>query len=206
MLAQHFLKNYLKNEKPQLILASNNAHKVEEIQQYIGNKFEIITLDQIGFVGDIDETGNTLSENSLIKAQHIQHLYGKNCIADDSGLEVFALNMEPGVYSARYAGSQRNHDDNMNLLLKNLAEKKDRKAQFRTIITLILNGKISQFEGIVKGNIIAEKIGSQGFGYDPIFMPEGYKCTFAEMTLNEKNNLSHRTRALQKMVDFFENM
>lgn len=196
----------MKNEKPQLILASNNPHKVEEILHYIGNKFEIITLNLMGFVGDINETGTTLSENSLIKAQYIHQLYGKNCIADDSGLEVLALNMEPGVYSARYAGSQRNHGDNMNLLLKNLAEKKDRTAQFRTVITLILDGKILQFEGVIKGNIITKKIGSQGFGYDPIFMPEGYKCTFAEMTLDEKNNLSHRTRALQKMVKFFENM
>lgn len=196
----------MKNTKTQLILASNNPHKVEEIQHYIGNKFEIITLDQMGFFGDIDEKGTTLSANSLIKAQYIYQLFGGNCIADDSGLEVFALNMEPGVYSARYAGSQRNHDDNMNFLLENLVEKLDRAAQFRTVITLILDGKVSQFEGVVKGNIIPEKIGSQGFGYDPIFMPEGYNCTFAEMTLYEKNKLSHRTRALQKMVDFFENM
>ncbi len=160
----------------------------------------------MGFFGDIDEKGTTLSANSLIKAQYIYQLFGGNCIADDSGLEVFALNMEPGVYSARYAGSQRNHDDNMNFLLENLVEKLDRAAQFRTVITLILDGKVSQFEGVVKGNIIPEKIGSQGFGYDPIFMPEGYNCTFAEMTLYEKNKLSHRTRALQKMVDFFENM
>lgn len=195
----------MKNEKPQLILASNNVHKVEEIQHFIGDKFEIVTLDDLGFKGEIDEAGTTLSENSLIKAQYVHQLYGKNCIADDSGLEVFSLNMEPGVYSARYAGSQRNHDDNMNLLLQNLAKKKDRTAQFRTVITLILDGKISQFEGVVKGEIISEKVGNQGFGYDPIFIPEGYNRTFAEMTLDEKNNLSHRTRALQKMVEFFEN-
>lgn len=196
----------MKNEKPTLILASNNAHKVIEIQHFIGDKYEILTLDQLGFVGEIEESGTTLSENSLIKAEFIYQIYGKNCLADDSGLEVFSINGEPGVYSARYAGIQRNHNDNMDLLLKNLAGKQDRTAQFRTVITLILDGKISQFEGIVKGKIISEKAGNQGFGYDPIFIPEGYDRTFAEMTLGEKNNLSHRTRALQKMVDFFEKL
>lgn len=192
-------------EKIKLILATNNSHKVEEIQHFLGDKFELLTLDQVGFEGDIDETGTTLSENSLLKAEYIYQKYQQNCLADDSGLEVFSLNNEPGVYSARYAGHQRSHEDNMNLLLENLANKTDRSAQFRTVITLIIDGKINQFEGIVKGKIILEKLGNQGFGYDPIFVPDGYERTFAEMTLNEKSSLSHRTRAIQKMIEFLEN-
>jgi XTP/dITP diphosphohydrolase len=185
-----------------LILATNNVHKVEEINHFVGDKFDLITLQQVGFEGDIHETGSTLAENSLIKAQYIWDTYHKNCMADDSGLEVFSLNNEPGVISARYAGEQRSHEDNMNLLLYNLKEKSDRSAQFRTVITLIIDGKINQFEGIIRGEIIHEKRGSQGFGYDPIFLPEGYVHTFAEMNLEEKTGLSHRTRAIEKMVDY----
>lgn len=192
-------------EKIKLILATNNSHKVEEIKHFLGEKFELKTLNQMGFKGDIDETGTTLAENSLLKAEFIYQKYKENCLADDSGLEVFALNNEPGVYSARYAGNQRNHGDNMNLLLKNLSEKTNRTAQFRTVITLIINGKSNQFEGIIKGKIISEKLGSQGFGYDPVFVPDGFEKTFAEMCLDEKSSLSHRTRAMQKMIEFFEN-
>jgi XTP/dITP diphosphohydrolase len=191
-------------EKIKLILATNNLHKVEEIESCIGDKFDILTLDQLGFQGDIEETGNTLEENSLLKASFIWEKYKVNCLADDSGLEVASLNGAPGVISARYAGAQRNHDDNMNLLLDNLVEKQDQSAQFRTVITLIIDGKINQFEGIVKGQIINEKRGKQGFGYDPIFVPVGFNITFAEMTLGEKNNLSHRSRALQKMIEYIE--
>jgi XTP/dITP diphosphohydrolase len=185
-----------------LILASNNAHKVEEIKSFIGDKFEILTLEQIGFEGDIDENGSTLEENSQIKAQYIWDKYKVNCMADDSGLEVHSLNGAPGVYSARYAGTHGNHEANMELLLENLKGKTDRTAQFRTIITVILDGEISKFEGIVKGEIIHEKWGNQGFGYDPIFVPDGFDRTFAEMNLLEKNSLSHRSRALQKMLLF----
>lgn len=192
-------------KKIKLILATNNSHKVEEIQHFLGDKFELLTLNQIGFEGDIDETGTTLSENSQIKAEFIYQKYQQNCLADDSGLEVFSINNEPGVYSARYAGKHRSHEDNMNLLLENLVDKADPSAQFRTVITLIIDGKINQFEGIVKGKIISEKRGNQGFGYDPIFVPDGYERTFAEMTLDEKSSLSHRTRAIQKMIEFLAN-
>jgi XTP/dITP diphosphohydrolase len=188
--------------KQKLILASNNIHKMEEIKHFIGNQFEILTLDQIGFEGDIEESGSTLSENSMIKAQYIFDKYQQNCLADDSGLEVLSLNNEPGVYSARYGGPQRNHEDNMNLLLKKLEGKTDQSAQFRTVITLIFEGKINQFEGVVKGKIINKKKGEQGFGYDPIFVPDGYDRTFAQMSLTEKNGLSHRTKAIEKMIEY----
>jgi XTP/dITP diphosphohydrolase len=191
-------------EKIKLVLATNNTHKVEEISNFLGDKFELITLSQIGFEGDIEETGTTLAQNSQLKAEYIFEKYKQNCLADDSGLEVPSLNNEPGVYSARYAGPQRSHDDNMNLLLKNLEEEKDRTAKFRTVITLIYNGKVCQFDGEVVGKIITEKIGSKGFGYDPIFMPDGHNRTFAEMTLDEKSGLSHRTQAIIKMVNFLE--
>ena len=189
-------------EKKKLILATNNNHKVEEINHFIGEKFELVTLNQIGFEGDIDETGATLAENSQLKAEFIFEKFGLDCLADDSGLEVFNLNMEPGVYSARYAGEKRNDIDNMNHLLKKMDNIVDRGAQFRTVITLIIEGKINQFEGIVKGQILKQPIGNQGFGYDPIFVPEGHQKTFAEMDLGEKNLLSHRKRELKKMNDF----
>lgn len=191
--------------KLKLILATNNTHKVEEIKHFLANKFEIVTLDEMGFEGDIEENGATLEENSLIKAQFIYEKYQQNCLADDSGLEVNALNKQPGVHSARYAGPQRSHADNMDLLLKNLKDKTDRSAQFRTVISLIFEGKLHQFEGEITGKIISEKRGNQGFGYDPIFIPEGHNVTFAEMSLEQKNGLSHRTRAIQKMAQFLEN-
>lgn len=191
-------------EKKKLILATNNKHKVEEITHFIGEKFELVTLNQVGFEGDIEETGTTLAENSQLKAEFIFEKYGLDCLADDSGLEVLALNWEPGVYSARYAGEQRNDIDNMNHLLNKMVDIVDRSAQFRTVITLIIDGEINQFEGIVNGEILKQPIGNQGFGYDPVFIPEGHKKTFAQMDLSEKNLLSHRTRALQKMTDFLK--
>jgi XTP/dITP diphosphohydrolase len=190
--------------KLKLILATNNAHKVEEIKHFLADKFEIVTLDEMGFEGDIEENGSTLEENSLIKAQYIYEKYQQNCLADDSGLEVHALNNQPGVHSARYAGSQHSHADNMDLLLKNLEGQHYRTAQFKTVITLILDGKNYQFEGKISGKIISDKRGNQGFGYDPICIPEGHNVTFAEMSLEQKNGLSHRTRAIQKMVQFLE--
>ncbi len=191
-------------KKIKLVLATNNTHKVEEILNCIGDKFEILTLQDVGFEGDIDETGRTLEENSLIKASYIFEKYKMNCLADDSGLEVDVLGGAPGVYSARYAGTHGNHDANMDLLLKNLENQNNRKAQFRTVITLILEGKSNQFEGIIKGKIISEKLGNQGFGYDPIFVPEGFDRTFAQMSLSEKNNLSHRSRAINKMIEYLK--
>jgi XTP/dITP diphosphohydrolase len=189
-------------KKIKLALATNNEHKLEEILAVIGDKFELNTLKQIGCFDELPETGNTLEANSLQKAQYIWDKFKINCLSDDSGLEVKALNGRPGVDSAQYAGPQRSHEDNMNLLLKNLAYKTNFEAQFRTILTLIIDGKVNQFEGIVTGKIVKTKAGNQGFGYDPIFMADGYDKTFAEMSIAEKNNLSHRARALSKMVEY----
>ena len=185
-----------------LCFATNNAHKVEEVQAVLGNRFELSTLKQIGCNEELHETGNTLEANSLQKASYLFDNYQIDCFADDTGLEVTALKGEPGVYSARYAGEQRSHSDNINLLLKNLSGKTDRSAQFRTVITLIIDGKVEQFEGIVKGEIIETLRGNEGFGYDPVFIPEGFDRTFAEMTMEEKGKISHRGRAFEKLVTF----
>ena len=185
-----------------LCFATNNSHKVEEVQAVLGNRFELSTLKQIGCNEELPETGNTLEANSLQKASYLFDNYQVNCFADDTGLEVAALNGEPGVYSARYAGEQRSHSDNINLLLKNLSGKTDRSAQFRTVITLIIDGKVEQFEGVVKGEIIETLRGNEGFGYDPIFIPEGFDRTFAEMSMEEKGIISHRGRAFEKLVQF----
>ena len=188
--------------KTELCFATNNAHKLEEIQAILGNSFELISLKETGCKEELPETGNTLEANSLQKAQYLYDHYQVNCFADDSGLEVQALGGEPGVDSAHYAGPQRSHADNVNLLLKNLANKTNRSAQFRTVITLIQNGEITQFEGSIKGQIIGELRGTQGFGYDPIFVPDGHTATFAEMSLAEKGKISHRTKAFEKLVEF----
>jgi len=187
-----------------LCFATNNAHKVEEVQAILGQRFELLTLNQIGCQEELPETGNTLEANSLQKAQYLFDHYQVDCFADDSGLEVTALGGEPGVFSARYAGEQRSHADNIALLLKNLSGVEDRSAQFRTVITLILDGKVNQFEGIIKGKIIEELKGSEGFGYDPIFMPEGYEITFAEMSIEEKGEISHRAKAVEKLISFLK--
>jgi len=195
----------LETAKIKLCFASNNAHKIEEIQAILGEKFEILTLNQIGCTEDLAETQATIEGNSLQKAQYIWENYHTNCFADDSGLEVDALNGEPGVYSARYAGEHGNHAKNMEKLLKNLQGITNRAAQFKSVITLILAGEIHQFEGIVRGKIIDQKRGSQGFGYDPLFVPDGYNRTFAEMSLAEKNPISHRGFAVEKLVKFLAN-
>jgi XTP/dITP diphosphohydrolase len=190
--------------KTKLCFATNNAHKLEEIQAILGDSFELVSLKDINCTEELPETGNTLEANSLQKAQYLYDHYQVNCFADDSGLEVHALEGQPGVDSAHYAGPQRSHADNVNLLLKNLADKTDRSAQFRTVITLIQNGEITQFEGSIKGQIISELRGTEGFGYDPIFVPEGYETTFAEMSLTEKGKISHRARAFGKLVAYLE--
>ncbi len=192
--------SYKKMKK--LCFATNNAHKVEEVQAVLGNRFELSTLKQIACNEELPETGNTLEANSLQKASYLFDKYQVDCFADDTGLEVTALQGEPGVYSARYAGEQRSHSDNINLLLENLSGKIDRSAQFRTVITLIIDGKVEQFEGIVKGEIIETMRGNEGFGYDPIFIPEGFDRTFAEMTMEEKGKISHRGRAFEKLITF----
>lgn len=185
-----------------ICFATNNAHKVEEIQAILGDNFKLLTLAEINCLEELPETGDTLEANSLQKAKYLFDNYHVECFADDTGLEVSALNNEPGVYSARYAGEQRSHADNINLLLKNLAGKTDRSAQFRTVITLISAGQTYQFEGFVKGKIIEELKGTQGFGYDPIFMPEGFDRTFAEMSLEEKGKISHRGMAFRLLVEY----
>ena len=190
--------------KTKLCFATNNAHKLEEIQAILGDSFELLSLKDINCTKELPETGNTLEANSLQKAQYLYDHYQVNCFADDSGLEVHALGGEPGVDSAHYAGPQRSRADNINLLLKNLTDETDRSAQFRTVITLIQNGKVSQFEGSIKGQIISELRGNEGFGYDPIFIPEGYTTTFAEMSLAEKGKISHRAKAFGKLVAFLE--
>jgi XTP/dITP diphosphohydrolase len=190
--------------KKVICLASNNEHKIEELKTLMGSSFEIKTLKEIGCTEDIEETADTMAGNSLIKAQYINSNYGLDCIADDSGLEADALNGEPGIYSARYAGEHGNHEKNMDKLLFNLKGITDRNARFKTVITLILNGKIDIFEGTVEGKIIEEKRGKQGFGYDPIFVPNGFQRTFAEMSLGEKVPISHRGRAMVKLMAFLK--
>ena len=187
-----------------LCLATNNAHKVEELQAMLGHQYQLKTLADIGCSDEIPETENTFQGNSRQKALYIWERFGLNCIADDSGLEVDALNGEPGVFSARYAGEHGNHQKNINLLLQNLSGIQDRSAQFRCVITLILNGDIHQFDGIIRGTIIEEKRGTQGFGYDPIFIPVGHNRTFAEMSMEEKNPISHRGLAVEKLIAFLK--
>jgi XTP/dITP diphosphohydrolase len=187
-----------------LIFASNNQHKSSEIQNIIGDSFKLITLLEAGFEGDIPENQNTLEGNALEKARFIFNKLHVNCFADDTGLEVEALNGAPGVFSARYAGHENNAENNITKLLLNLSDKTNRKAQFRTVTALILNGKEYLFEGTVKGNIITEKRGDSGFGYDPIFIPDGYNKTFAEMPLIEKNKISHRANSIFKLAEFLK--
>ncbi len=187
-----------------LIFASHNENKVFEIANLVGNKYKILSLNDINFKEDIIENGSTLQENALIKARTIFNETGKNCFADDTGLLVKSLNNGPGVYSARYAGEQKNADDNMNLLLLNLNNKTDRQAKFTTIIALIMNGYEFIFEGELAGSIILEKKGSNGFGYDPIFKPNGYINTLAQLDITEKNKISHRALAFKKMNDFLK--
>lgn len=189
---------------PRLVLATNNKHKVSELKPLLEHRYLLSTLEQIGCAEELPETTNTLEGNSLQKAQYLFDHYKLPCIADDSGLEVEALNGEPGVYSARYAGPQRDSNDNIDLLLDNLRTHTNRKARFRTVITLIDEyGNPRLFEGIVNGTIIGERRGTDGFGYDPIFVPAGFEQTFAEMPLDEKNKISHRARAIQKLISFF---
>lgn len=187
-----------------LLFATNNQHKLFEIRNALGNGMEITGLQEAGIYEDIPETGDTLEANALIKATYIFSNYQKNCFADDTGLEIEALNGRPGVYSARYAGEGCNFEDNINKVLAEMQNKENRRARFRCVIALILDGKEVFFEGIVKGIIIPSKRGLAGFGYDPIFQPEGYTTTFAEMTLEEKNKISHRGIAVKKLVDFLD--
>ncbi|MBK5208706.1 MAG: non-canonical purine NTP diphosphatase [Flavobacteriaceae bacterium] len=187
--------------KLKLVFATNNQHKIKEVQAMLTN-FDIISLADLNCFEDIPETANTLEGNAILKANFITEKYGLDCFADDTGLEVEALNNEPGVYSARYAGEDNNAAANMNKLLNNLKNSLNRNAQFKTAIALNIQGKQVIFEGLCKGTILAEKRGESGFGYDPIFMPDGYKTSFAEMAMNEKGSISHRGKAIEKLVTF----
>ena len=192
-----------------IVFATNNEHKLSEIRAILGPKFEVVSLADIGCHEDIPETGSTLEENALMKAEYIYDKYHLSCFADDTGLEVAALDGAPGVHSARYAelfgkGDTHDSDANMNLLLNNLEEKTDRSARFRTVIALLYKGQEYLFEGICPGKILHERHGSEGFGYDPIFQPTGFDQSFAQMSAEEKNAISHRGRATQKLAEFLK--
>ncbi len=189
----------------ELIFATNNLHKLKEVQSLLDNKIKLRSLKEIGCAEEIPEDYETLKENAAQKAHYIFDKYNINCFADDTGLEIDALNGEPGVYSARYAGEPCSFEDNMNKVLEKLQGIENRKACFKTVIALILEGKEYYFEGQVNGEILTEKTGIDGFGYDPIFKPEGYDLSFAQMSLDEKNKISHRARATKKLVEFLKN-
>ena len=185
-----------------LIFATNNQHKVNEIQPLVGTDFELITLKDAGIDTDIPEPFDSLEENAAHKSKTIYNLTGLNCFSEDTGLEVTALNGEPGVKSARYSGEDKSFDKNIDKLLNNLDSKKDRSARFRTVISLLIDGKEIQFEGICEGYIIQNRQGNEGFGYDPVFVPSGAEITFAQMTMEEKNKFSHRRKAVDKLVNY----
>lgn len=189
-----------------LVFATNNNNKVKEIQSIIGDNFNILSLQSVNCEEDVPETADTLEGNALQKANYLFNNYKYDCFADDTGLLVASLNNEPGVYSARYAGEQKNSDDNMNLLLENLKHSEDRKAKFQTVIALIINGKTMTFSGEVHGEIAKQKSGKDGFGYDPIFIPNGYDITFSEMSLAEKNKISHRGIATRKLMSYLSSL
>lgn len=192
--------------KNKLVFATNNPHKLKEVSDILKEKVDIINLNDIQCHEDIPETADTLEGNALLKAKYIYNNYHLNCFADDTGLEIEALNNEPGVYSARYAGNNKNPEANMMKVLEQLKNKTNRKARFRTVIALIMDGKKYQFEGIINGKITENKQGNAGFGYDPIFMPEGYEHTFAELGEEIKNNISHRAIAIKKLCDFLNSI
>ena len=184
-----------------IVFATNNQHKLKELQAILGNEFHLLSLNDIGCEEEIPEEQETLEGNASQKSYFIYNKYGYNCFADDTGLEIEALNGEPGVYSARYAGEEKSAEANMKKVLDKMAKINDRKARFRTVISLILNGEEQLFDGIVHGIILKEKRGEAGFGYDPIFQPDSFDQSFAEMDLSEKNKISHRGRAVQKLVN-----
>jgi len=200
-----FIQLKTKNKKMKLVFATNNKNKILEVQQLLPSTIEIISLESIGCLEEIPETADTIEENAIMKANYVTQKYGYDCFADDTGLEVASLNGEPGVFSARYAGEQRNSNDNMDKLLDALANISNRNAQFKTVIALNLNGKQHLFTGIALGEITLKKTGNQGFGYDPIFKPEGYEATFAQLSLQEKGVISHRGKATEQLMAFLKN-
>ena len=190
----------------EIIFATNNAHKLAEVQAVLGDGFRLVTPRECGITEDIPETQLTLEGNASQKAHYLYDRTGRDCFADDTGLEVCALNGAPGVHSARYATDGHDFEANNRLLLKNLEGITDRRARFRTVISLILNGEEHLFEGIVEGHIAESQSGAEGFGYDPLFIPDGFEKTFAEMTADEKNEISHRGRAVRRLADFLTNL
>jgi XTP/dITP diphosphohydrolase len=186
----------------QLVFATNNPNKLKEVQALVPKHIELLSLADILCIEDIPETHPTIEGNAIQKAEYVKSNYGYDCFADDTGLEVEALNGKPGVFSARYAGSQRNAKDNMDKLLSELDDKANRAAQFKTVVALHLNDKLETFTGICKGEITTEKHGEKGFGYDPIFRANGYDKTFAEISLEEKNTIGHRGKAIQQLITF----
>ena len=192
--------------KKKFVFATNNAHKLEEVTAILGDKIELLSMKDIHCHADIPETADTLEGNALLKARYIFENYNMDCFADDTGLEVEALNGAPGVYSARYAGDAHNSEANMRKLLQDMEGIENRKAQFRTVFALIINGKEHLFEGIVKGEITKHRCGSSGFGYDPVFIPEGYTQTYAEMGNTLKNKISHRALATNKLCNFLSKL
>lgn len=187
-----------------LVFATNNQHKLKELQAILGDEFHLLSLKDIGCDEEIPEEQETLEGNASQKSFFIYNKYGYNCFADDTGLEIAALNGEPGVYSARYAGEEKSAEANMKKVLEKMTKINRRKARFRTVISLIIKGEEQLFEGIVDGKILTEKRGNSGFGYDPIFEPDGFDLSFAEMELSEKNKISHRGRAVQKLVSYLK--
>lgn len=188
----------------QLVFATNNRHKVDEVAAKVGHDFKLLTLNDINCTDDIEETGLTFNENASIKSRYIFNKYRIDCFGDDSGLEIDALNGEPGIYSARYAGTHGDHGANIAKVLQNMEGQANRKARFRTVISLLWQGQEHFFEGTVEGTIRHELSGNSGFGYDPIFQPDGYNVTFAEMSMDEKNAISHRARALEGLISFLK--
>jgi XTP/dITP diphosphohydrolase len=185
-----------------LVFATNNLHKLQEIKHLLNDSFELLSLNDINCDEEIPENQETIEGNAAEKSFYIFNKFGLNCFADDTGLEIEALNGEPGVYSARYAGEEKSAEKNMDLVLQKLSEIKNRKARFKTVISLVIDGHEIQFEGIVNGHILEEKRGNAGFGYDPIFQPDESHLSFAEMTMEEKGKISHRGRAVQKLVEY----
>jgi len=190
----------------ELVFATNNNHKLGELQAILGDRVHLLSLKDIGCDEDIPEEQETLEGNASQKAFYVYNKFGYNCFADDTGLEIDALNGEPGVYSARYAGEEKSAEANMDKVLARLFKIKNRKARFRTVISLVIDGTEKQFEGLVEGEILTEKKGGSGFGYDPIFQPKGFLKTFAEMNLTDKNQISHRGRAVEKLVSYLKNV
>ena len=188
----------------EIVFATNNHHKLFEIRSILRNDFNVLSLTDIGYFKEIPETGDTLAMNASQKSHTIYDQYNVDCFSDDTGLDIDALNGEPGVYSARYAGENASYDDNVNLVLSKLEGIENREASFRTVISLILDGKEFQFEGRVSGYITKDKRGSEGFGYDPIFQPDGFETTFAELPSEIKNKISHRAKAMEKLVIFLK--